>query len=90
MNRTTRPVSARWATLVLIAASLALASCGRKGGLDLPPHGAPQTGAPQAGTVVPEAEPAKGSVFDSSYGMDRPPQAADGRKNRIFLDKLLD
>lgn len=85
MKPTTRPVSSRWATLVLLAATLALASCGRKGGLDLPPNGASLSGA-----LTPEAEPAKGTVFDPSYGMDRPPEAAKGRKRPFVLDPLLD
>ena len=38
MNRICRPVSSRWALAVLAAATLALAGCGRKGPLDLPPN----------------------------------------------------
>ena len=87
MKPTTRPVSSKWATLVLLAASLALASCGRKGGLDLPPNGASLSGA-----VAPQVaeEPAKGNVFDPSYGTDRPPEAAPGRKRPFVLDRRLD
>ncbi len=90
VNRTTSPLSSKWAALVLIAASLALASCGRKGGLDLPPNSpAPQASSAAADAAAAEAA-SKGTVFDPSYGMNADPQAAKGRKRSFILDPLLD
>jgi predicted small lipoprotein YifL len=88
VNRTTSPASSRWATLVLIAMTLALAGCGRKGALDLPPNAPLQ---PTASAAQTEAEAAanKGSLFDPSYGMDKAPAATKGRKKPFVLDPLL-
>ena len=97
MNRPTRP---RWALLVLTVAALALAGCGRKAGLDLPPNAAgpqssgPQSSGPQssaAPAVDPDVEAAasKGTVFDPSYGTERGPVAARGRKRPFILDPIL-
>jgi predicted small lipoprotein YifL len=82
VNRSACP--SRWAILVVAIAALTLAGCGRKGGLDLPP-GAATLPEP---TVV-EAEPAKGSVFDPSYGTNAPPTASKGQKKSFILDPLL-
>lgn len=83
MNRTAGP--SRWALVVIAVATLALAGCGRKGGLDLP-SGAVET--PES--AASSAPAAKGDVFDSSYGTNAPPVAAKGQKKRIILDPLLD
>jgi predicted small lipoprotein YifL len=83
VNRTAGP--SRWALVVIAAAALALAGCGRKGGLDLPP------GAADTPSAAPASQPAaKGDVFDSSYGTNAPPSAAKGRKRSTILDPLLD
>ncbi|MGB3866734.1 MAG: lipoprotein, partial [Xanthobacteraceae bacterium] len=37
MSRTSSPIPSRWAVILLTAATLALAGCGRKGPLDPPP-----------------------------------------------------
>jgi predicted small lipoprotein YifL len=69
------------------AATLALAGCGRKGGLDLPPTAAaPPPGAAQAegATATP------GSVFDPSFGANKDPVAPPGKKRSFILDPLLD
>jgi predicted small lipoprotein YifL len=95
VNRSTRPASSRWAFVVLTAAALALAGCGRKGGLDLPPQPSAQ---PLAGTTAPAVDPdsqsaaSKGaSIFAPSSGVDDgPPTAAKGRKKPFLLDPLLD
>jgi predicted small lipoprotein YifL len=89
--RSARP--SRWALLVVAAATLALAGCGRKGGLDLPPGAAAAQAAQEA---VPEydREPAAnkqgGGVFDPSFGANAPPTASRGRKKPFLLDPLLD
>ena len=74
----------RWAIVLLSAAVLALAGCGRKGGLDLPPN------APQAAVQDTDTERAsKPSVFNPSYGADAPPAASKGSKKPFLLDPLL-
>ncbi len=76
----------KWTVVALAAVTLALAGCGRKGGLDLPP----QAGV-QAETEI--ATPrAPGTVFDPNFGGDRPPEAqvrADRAKRGFILDPLL-
>ena len=87
MNRTTSSASSRWAALVLIAVALALAGCGRKGMLDLPPNA--YTG-PTAAEMDTDAEHAsKPTVFNPTYGAEAPPAATKGRKKAFVLDPLL-
>lgn len=86
---------ARLALIGVLAASLGLAACGRKGPLD-PPPGASLDGAPQAGT--PDllsgnrgATPIGGRTQDSHPGVDEDgqPLAPQGEDKPIFLDRLL-
>src|SRR5206468_10881325 len=56
VNRTTSPASSRWAALVLIAVALALAGCGRKGMLDLPPNAPVQPTAAAGEADMPAAK----------------------------------
>ena len=93
VNRSTRPASSR-AILVLTLAALALAGCGRKGGLDLPPQ---PTAQPLASTVpAPSAESQSASekgaaLFGPTTGVDdSAPAATRGRKKSFVLDPLLD
>jgi predicted small lipoprotein YifL len=81
-----------WAAIALLcAAVLALAACGRKGGLDLPPN----SNVPTASAVAPaptdtEQEAAsKPSVFNPTYGADGAPVAPKGSKKPFILDPLL-
>jgi predicted small lipoprotein YifL len=90
VNRTSSPVSTRWALVFLTAATLALAGCGRKGGLDLPPTASEQSRAAAAADDQARDSAAKGSLFDPSYGMNRDPVAAKGTKKSFILDPLLD
>jgi len=84
VSRTSSPVPSRWAVILLTAATLALAGCGRKGGLDLPPA-ASAPPPPQA-----NSQPATpGSLFDPSYGANKDPVAAKGQKRSFILDPLL-
>ncbi len=90
MNSTSSPVSARWALVFLTAATLALAGCGRKGGLDLPPSASDQARAAAASEDQVRDAATKGSLSDPSYGMNRDPEAAKGTKKSFILDPLLD
>jgi predicted small lipoprotein YifL len=85
VNLISRPASSRWAVILLSAAVLTLAGCGRKGGLDLPPNST----TPSAAAAQTNADASKPSVFDPSYGTDAPPAAAKGRKRPFVLDPLL-
>lgn len=84
MSRISHPVSSRWAVILLTAATLALAGCGRKGPLDLPPS------APQPGAAQDAAPSEQGSVFNPSAEQSREPAAARGRKRSFVLDPILD
>jgi predicted small lipoprotein YifL len=89
VNRISSPVSSRWALLVLAAATLALAGCGRKGPLDLPPNAStPALAATQTDNEA-ERAASKPSVFDPSYGTEAPPTAPRGAKKPFILDPLL-
>jgi predicted small lipoprotein YifL len=82
------PRSSGWAIILLSAAVLALAGCGRKGPLDLPPHAAapPPAATAQGDTEAEQA--AKPNLFNST-GTDTP-AAAKGAKRPFVLDPLLD
>jgi predicted small lipoprotein YifL len=72
----------------LSAAVLALAGCGRKGPLDLPPNAASR--ADTAAATDTEADQAnKPTVFNPYYGTDAPPTAPKGSKRSFVLDPLL-
>jgi predicted small lipoprotein YifL len=74
--------------LVAVAAlALALAGCGRKGPLDPPPNAlAPVV---EQGDAGEERAPAKGNVFDPSYGANELPKTPKGSKRSFILDPLL-
>jgi len=78
--------------LVLLVATCALAGCGRKAGLDLPPSAAKSTGAQQGQSEAGPSEPVavQRDVFDSMSTSDRAPNAPRGEKKRIPLDAILD
>lgn len=86
-----RPAGSGLAIIVLSLSALALAGCGRKGPLDLPPTA---SNASTANIAVPgdtEAEAQKTpSVFNPTYGADAPPAATKGTKKSFILDPLLD
>jgi predicted small lipoprotein YifL len=84
-NYSTRPSG--WAIILLSAAVLALAGCGRKGGLDLPPAASSAAVAAPVDTDTEEA--GRPSVFNPYYGTDAPPAATKGRKKAFVLDPLL-
>ena len=85
MSRNLSPTRQGWAIIVLSVAALALAGCGRKGMLDLPPNA---SAAPAE--MDTEAERAnRPSVFNPTYGAEAPPAATKGRKKPFILDPLL-
>ena len=88
MNRNYRPKLQGWALVLLGAAVLALAGCGRKGPLDLPPTASSQPAAAVQSDPA-AAQASKPSVFDPSYGADAPPTAGKGPKKPFLLDPLL-
>jgi predicted small lipoprotein YifL len=87
VNRTSGPVSARWTLVIVGAVALALAGCGRKGPLDLPPNAAGPVG--EQGDAGEERAAAKGTVFDPSYGANELPKTPKGNKRPFILDPLL-
>jgi predicted small lipoprotein YifL len=79
--------------------ALALAGCGRKGGLDLPPDAAAVQTAPGGEARSGEsrqygasgaAATAQGNVFDATADRNRFTVAPRGEKKRIILDPILD
>jgi predicted small lipoprotein YifL len=90
VNRIRRPTSAGWTIVVVGAAALLLASCGRKGPLDLPPNAppAPQLSSAPSDTATDAA--GKPSLFNPNYGTDAAPAATRGKKKPFVLDPLLD
>jgi predicted small lipoprotein YifL len=89
VNRISSPVSSRLALILLAAATLALAGCGRKGPLDLPPNSStPALAAAQTDTEA-QRDASKPTLFDPSYGTDAPPTAPKGTKKSFVLDPLL-
>jgi predicted small lipoprotein YifL len=90
VNRNYRPASRGWAIILLGVAALALAGCGRKGPLDLPPTASSAQTPVQAPATDTEAEQAsKPSVFNPTYGADAPPTAPRGTKKPFILDPIL-
>ena len=88
VNRKYSPKSSGWAIVLLSAAVLALGGCGRKSGLDLPPHGPQQPLAAAPADSDAEAA-AKPSVFNPTYGADAAPTAPRGTRKPFILDPLL-
>ena len=76
-----------WAVVPLSVVALALAGCGRKGPLDLPPTANAPAAAAATDTEAENA--AKPSVFNSTYGADAAPAAPRGTRKPFILDPLL-
>ncbi|MBR0783987.1 LPS translocon maturation chaperone LptM [Bradyrhizobium iriomotense] len=83
-----RPAGSGWAIIVLSLTALALAGCGRKGPLDLPPTASTANVAAPTDTET-EAQKTP-SVFNPTYGADAAPAAPKGKKKSFILDPLLD
>lgn len=75
--------------LALLAVACALAGCGRKAGLDLPPGGAEPSSVRGQAQAAPAAA-AQRDVFDPVATTERAPRAPRGEKKRIPLDAILD
>jgi predicted small lipoprotein YifL len=74
--------------VIVLAAALALAGCGRKGPLELPPNTPPEAAA--AAQANADHEPAaKPTVFDPSYGANGTPATPKGPKKPFIMDPLL-
>ena len=84
------PTRRGWAIILLSAAALVLAGCGRKGGLDLPPNTPPQAAAAAQADADHEPAASAPSVFNPYYGTNAPPAAPKGGKRSFILDPLLD
>lgn len=86
-----RPAGSGWAIIVLSLTALALAGCGRRGPLDLPPTASGASTANVAAPTDTETEAQKTpSVFNPTYGADAAPAAPKGKKRSFLLDPLLD
>ena len=81
-----RPTSSGWTIILLSVTALALAGCGRKGGLDLPPSAPPQANAVGDSEAERAAQP---GVFNPTYGSEAGPTAPRGNKKPFILDPLL-
>jgi predicted small lipoprotein YifL len=93
VNRSSSPLSPKWAVILLAAAVLALAGCGRKGPLDLPPTGTQPSGTQPSATAPADTDTdteqaSKPSVFNPGYGGDGT-LAPKGAKRPFILDPLL-
>ena len=77
-----RRTGATLAVIGVLAMALALAACGRKGPLDLPPSAANEQ--PVA------ADPTAGAASHADIGPDGRPIAPPGAKKRLPMDWLLD
>ena len=73
--------------VVVAAVALALAGCGRKGPLDLPPNAAGPV--VEQGDTGEERAANRGNVFDPSYGANELPKTPKGNKRSFILDPLL-
>jgi predicted small lipoprotein YifL len=73
--------------VVVAVVALALAGCGRKGPLDLPPTAAGPV--VEQGDTGEEQAAARGNVFDPSYGANELPKTPKGNKRSFILDPLL-
>ena len=86
-----RPAGSGWAIIVLSLTALALAGCGRKGPLDLPPNASnASTAVPAAPTDTDMETQRTPSVFNPTYGSEAAPAANRGKKKPFILDPLLD
>ncbi len=87
--------STKMTAVLLVAFACALAGCGRKGNLDLPPSASGYQGAPgQAddnnSAAAQPAATAQGNVYDTTTNSDKSIIAPKGPKKRIILDPILD
>ena len=86
-------ISPKMTAVLLIAAACALAGCGRKGNLDLPPSTSNSPGLldDTSAAQAESAATAKGDLYSSgTVNTDKGPIAPKGPKKRIILDPILD
>lgn len=90
MTSHSRPAGSGWTIIVLSLTALALAGCGRKGPLDLPPTANAPAASAEAPADPDTAAQKTSSMFNPGSGVDAAPAAAKGRKKPFILDPLLD
>jgi predicted small lipoprotein YifL len=86
VNRISSPLSSRWTVVLLATVALALAGCGRKGPLDLPPSASPEAVAAAQANADHEPAP-KPSLFDPNP--QPAPTAPKVAKRPFLLDPIL-
>jgi predicted small lipoprotein YifL len=89
VNRNYSSASSRWTIVLVTAAALALAGCGRKGPLELPPTASVPSPAEAQVNAEAERPASKPSVFDPTYGSEALPTTPKGPKKSFVLDPLL-
>jgi predicted small lipoprotein YifL len=89
VNSKYSPTVSGWAIILLSGAVLSLGGCGRKGPLDLPPHGTAAQPVAAEPTDTERDAAAKPTVFNPTYGADAGPVASKGTKKSFVLDPLL-
>jgi predicted small lipoprotein YifL len=88
VTRNYRLTSSGWTIILLSVTALALAGCGRKGPLDLPPN-ASNASSEAAATDSEAVRAAQPGVFNPGFGADAAPQAPKSKKKSFILDPLL-
>jgi predicted small lipoprotein YifL len=94
VNSRNNPSFSKLTTIALIALTCALAGCGRKAGLDLPPDAPPEAKAQGQSDFA--ATPGLTGSQNAQSEIYRPPGSAGvptaprGEKKRIPLDAILD
>ena len=89
-------ISSKMTAVLLIALTCALAGCGRKGNLDLPPstsdyQGGPGSAPDNSSAPAQSAATAQGNLYETgTNATDKGPVAPRGPKKRIILDPILD
>lgn len=83
-------ISSKITAVVLIALTCALAGCGRKGNLDLPPSTSSYQAAPGPLDDTSSAATAQGNLYETGTNSEKSLVAPKGAKKRIILDPILD
>lgn len=93
MNSRNNPSFSKLTAIALIALTCALAGCGRKAGLDLPPDAPPEAKTQSQSDYAATPGLSGSNVQSEIYrppGSTNVPTAPRGEKKRIPLDAILD